>query len=172
MEFNNLIRVRESIRDYDPEKKLPKDILENILDAARFAPSAVNKQPWEFWVIHTPEMLDRVKSCYHRPWFKDAPVIVVIVGYKDKAWIRSFDQYNSIETDLAIVMTHLILAAENEGVGACYIEAYDPAILRLALSLDPNQVVYGIAPLGYPHDGFMKRGNKTRNELSQIVRYL
>lgn len=172
MEFDKLIRVRESIRDYDPAKKLPEEVLTKILDAARFAPSAVNKQPWEFWVIRSAEMHERVCACYHRPWFKDAPVIVVIVGDKDKAWVRSFDQYNSIETDLAIVMTHLILAAENEGVGTCYIENYDPAMLREALGLTDNQVVFGITPLGYPHDGFEKRGNKARNTLEQVVRYL
>lgn len=172
MEFDKLIRVRESIRDYDPAKKLSEEVLTKILDAARFAPSAVNKQPWEFWVIRSTEKLDRVRACYNRPWFKDAPVIIAIVGARDKAWVRSFDQYNSIETDLAIVMTHLILAAENEGVGACYIENYDPAMLREALGLTDNQVVFGITPLGYPHDGFEKRGNKARNALDEVVRYL
>ncbi len=172
MEFDKLIRVRESIRDYDPAKKLSEEVLTKILDAARFAPSAVNKQPWEFWVIRSAEKLDRVRACYTRPWFKDAPVIIVIVGSRDKSWVRSFDQYNSIETDLAIVMTHLILAAENEGVGTCYIENYDPALLHEALELTDNQVVFGITPLGYPHDGFAKRGNKSRNDLAQVVRYL
>jgi nitroreductase len=172
MEFNHLIRIRESVRDYDPGKPISRETIEKILDAARFAPSAVNKQPWEFWVMQSPGKLARIKECYHRPWFKEAPVILVIVGERDKAWVRSFDQYNSLETDLAIVMTHVILAAENEGVGACYIEAYDPAILRNALELNENQFVYGITPLGYPHNGVGKRGNKTRKELKEVVRYL
>lgn len=172
MEFNTLIQNRESVRDYDPGKPLPAEVLENILDAVRLAPSACNNQPWEFWVIRSREMLEKVRACYHRQWFKDAPVIVVIVGMKDKAWVRSFDGYNSLETDLAIAMTHLILAAENEGVGACYIEAYDPAILRNALGLNDNQVVYGITPLGYSRDGVGKRNNKTRKCLEETVRYL
>jgi nitroreductase len=95
-----------------------------------------------------------------------------VLGLKDKAWVRGFDGYNSIETDLAIVMTHLILAAENEGVGTCWIEAYDPSILRKALELDDNQVVFGITPLGYPKKGFSKRDNKNRKLLEEIVRYL
>lgn len=172
MEFNDLIRIRESVRDYDPMQSVSKETLEKILDAAHMAPSACNYQPWEYWVIESPEMLEKVRACYHRPWFKDAPVIVVIVGFKNKAWVRNHDGYNALETDLAITMTHLILAAENEGVGACYIEAYDPAILRKALDLNENQFVYGITPLGYPHKGVGKRGNKTRKGLWEVVRYL
>jgi len=172
MEFHELIRIRESVRDYDAQRPLPKAVLDKILDAGRMAPSACNYQPWEFWIIQSPAMLEKVRACYHRPWFKEAPHILVVVGLKDKAWVRQFDGYNSIETDLAIVMTHLILAAENEGVGACYIEAYDPALLHKALALNETQVVYGITPLGYPHAGVGKRGNKTRKELKEVVRYL
>jgi nitroreductase len=57
-------------------------------------------------------------------------------------------------------------------VGACFIEAYDPAILRKALELNENQVVFGITPLGYPHAGVGKKGNKTRKALGEVVRYL
>jgi len=172
MEFNELIRNRESIRSYDPARPVPKDTLERILDAGRMAPSACNYQPWEFLVIRSAEMLEKVRACYHREWYKDAPQILVVLGLKDKAWVRSFDGYNSIETDLAIVMTHLILAAENEGVGTCWIEAYDPAILHKALDLKENQVVFGITPLGYPRSGFAKKGNKQRKKLEEIVKYL
>ncbi|HEX2395596.1 MAG TPA: nitroreductase family protein [Bacteroidales bacterium] len=172
MEFTELINRRESIRDYDPQKPVPKHILEKILDAGRLAPSACNIQPWEFLIIQSPEMLEKVKACYHRQWFKDAPIILVIVGFADKAWTRSFDKYNSIETDLAITMTHIILAAENEGVGTCYIEAYDPAILKDALKLKDDQKVFGITPLGYPRSGFVRKNNKNRKLLSEVVRYL
>jgi nitroreductase len=172
MEYTELILTRESIRDYDANNPVSKEILEKILNAGRMAPSAKNLQPWVFLVIETPEMLKKVKACYQGKWFHDAPHILVVLGLRDKAWVRGYDKYNSIETDLAIVMTHLILAAENEGVGTCWIEAYDPAILRNALELNENQVVFGITPLGYPSKGFSKRGNKSRKSLAEIVRYL
>jgi nitroreductase len=172
MEYTLLVNSRESIRDYDPNKPVSKETLQNILDAGRMAPSAKNLQPWKFLVIKSPEMLGKIRTCYGRDWFKMAPVVLVVVGYKDKAWVRSYDGYNSIETDLAIAMTHLILAAENEGVGTCWIEAYDPAILREVLYLSDNEVVFGITPLGYPHDGFTKRGNKARKSLEEVVVYL
>ena len=63
MEFNELIRNRESIRSYDPARPVPKDTLERILDAGRMAPSACNYQPWEFLVIRSAEMLEKVRAC-------------------------------------------------------------------------------------------------------------
>jgi len=172
MEFTELIRNRESIRNYDPDRPVSRVVLEKILEAGRIAPSACNDQPWLFLVIQSEAMLESVRACYSRPWFKDAPQILVVVGLKDQAWVRSFDGYNSIETDIAIAFTHLMLAAENEGVGTCWIEAYDPKILRKALDLDEKQVVFGITPLGYPRPGFVKKGEKTRKSMKEIVRFL
>jgi nitroreductase len=172
MDFHDLIRARESIRDYDPKRPVQREVLDRILEAGRIAPSAANRQPWEFWIVESPTMLSRLRPCYTRPWFHDAPQILVVVGTYDKAWVRRFDGYNSIETDLSIALTHLILAAENEGVGTCWIEAYDPAILREALKLSDNQVVFGITPLGYPRPEFVKKGIKDRKPASELIRFL
>ena len=172
MDFYKLIRERESIRNYDPDRPLDNDTLHRILEAGRFAPSAVNAQPWRFLVISSPGMLAKVRPCYGRSWFSDAPHVLVIVGKVDEAWVREADGYNSIETDLTIAMDHMILAAEYEGVGTCWIEAYDPHKLREALSLKDNEKVFSITPLGYPKKGFEKKGNKKRKELGEIVEFL
>jgi len=172
MEYNVLIRTRESVRNYDPNRLVPKEILERILEAGRLAPSACNYQPWKFLVISSSSMLEKVKACYPRGWLKDAPHILVSLGLKNQAWIRSYDGHNSIETDVAIAMTHIILAAENEGVGACWIEAYDPALLKQALDTDENQIIFGITPLGYPKPGFKKTLVKKRKPLEEIVEFL
>ena len=172
MEITELIRMRESIRNYDPEHPVPKETLEKILDAGRLAPSACNYQPWKFLLISSDTMLEKIKACYPRDWFKDAPHILVILGLKDKAWKRSYDGYNSVETDIAIAMTHIILAAENEGVGACWIAAYNPALLKNALKLTGGQMLYGITPLGYPKPGFRKTLKKERKSLEDIVEFL
>ena len=172
MEFYDLILSRESIRDYDPDRQVPNQILKKILNAGRIAPSACNIQPWKFLVVSSPEMLNKVRTCYSRDWFRDAPHILIVIGLKDIAWKRSWDGYNSIETDVAIAMTHLILAAENEGVGTCWIEAYNPAILREALRLSDDQLVFGITPLGYPRPGFKKSAVKNRKPLDEIAEFL
>ncbi len=172
MDFYDLIKNRESIRNYDRTRPVEKDKLDRILNAGRLAPSAANKQPWHFLVISSEEMLDKVRFCYHRDWFKDAPHILVVAGRKTDAWVRKHDGYNSLETDLTIAMDHLILAAENEGVGTCWIAAFNPEILSEALSLRMDEKVYAITPLGYPQKGFKKKGRKERKPLDEIVRFL
>jgi nitroreductase len=172
MEYYDLIGSRESIRNYDPYRPVPEEILERILNAGRLAPSACNYQPWKFLVISSPVLLEKIKACYNRAWLKDAPHILVIVGLRSRAWNRSYDGYNSIETDVAIALTHIILAAENEGVGTCWIEAYDPVMLKEALNISENQLIFGITPLGYQKAGFKKSSNKIRRTLSDIVEYL
>ena len=168
MEFFTLIKSRESVRKYNPTKKVEKQKLLRILDAGRLAPSAANYQPWKFIVVSEQPLLDEIRACYGRDWLKQAPHMLIVVGDHTKAWTRAYDGYNSIETDLTIAMDHLILAAENEGIGTCWIEAYDPEKLRKALNLSENEKVFSITPLGYPVDGYEK-GEKKRKPLDEIV---
>jgi nitroreductase len=172
MEYTELIRTRESVRNYDPNRPVPKEILEKIIDAGRLAPSARNCQPWKFLVISSSAILEKVRVCYNRDWFKDSPHILVVLGLRDQAWNRGYDGYNSVETDVAIAMTHIILAAENEGVGACWIAAYNPALLKEALNPDENQLIFAMTPLGYPKPGFQKTLIKKRKSLEDIVEFL
>lgn len=166
------IQHRESIRSYDPGQTVESATLERILEAGRLAPSACNRQPWVFIVVQTPAALARVRPCYPRPWFQDAPQILVVVGDRTQAWVREIDGYCPLETDLAIAMDHLILAADHEGVATCWIAHFDPQRLREALGLTPNQEVFALTPLGYPPTGFLRKGFKQRKELGEIVRYL
>ncbi len=170
MEFYNIIEQRESVRSYDPHKKVPKTVLDRIMNAGRLAPSAANRQPWTFVLVSSEEKLKEVKACYKRQWFRDAPYVLVVTGNKTKTWIRSYDDYNPIETDLAIAMDHMILATENEGVGACWIIDFDYEKLTKAIGLKKNEVVYCITPLGYQPEGYKKRGNKIRKSLDEVVR--
>ena len=172
MDFYDLIRNRESIRNYDPARPLSEEVMGRILEAGRLAPSAVNYQPWRFLVVSSAEMLAKVRPCYPRPWFHDAPHVLVVTGKEDEAWVREADGYNSLETDLTIALGHMILAAEFEGVGTCWVAAYNPAILREALALADDETVYSITPLGYPKPGFEKKGNKKRKAIEEVVDFL
>ncbi len=169
MNFYELVKNRESIRNYDPARPVKDDILDRILDAGRLAPSAANRQPWRFILVTSKEMLEKVRPCYSREWFQNAPHILIVAGDKEKAWVRRSDGYNSLETDLTITMDHMILAAEYEGIGTCWIAAFDPDILREALSLKENEFVFAITPLGYTKPDFVKKGDKQRKPLSEIV---
>lgn len=172
MEFYQLVKNRETIRSYDPGKKIPEEVLTRILNAGRLAPSAANRQPWHFYMISSEEKLKEVKESYLREWFQDVPHVLVVTGDKTRSWVRPYDGYNSIETDLAIAMDHMILAAENEKVGACWIIAFDYEKLAKAIGLKDNEVVYCIASLGYPPEGFKPRNNKIRKPLEEVVTWM
>ncbi len=171
MDFTRVISGRESVRNYDPTKPVDKAVLERILDAGRTAPSAANRQPWRFLLISSRDVLTQVKRSYQKPWFMDAPHVLVVAGRTGEAWTRQ-DGWSSIETDLAIAMDHMILAAENEGVGTCWVAAFEPSVLRSALSLTSEDRVYAMTPLGYPRPGFAKKAKRERKALTDVVRYL
>ncbi len=171
MDFTKVINGRESIRSYDPTKPVDKAVLEKILDAGRIAPSAANRQPWRFLLISSREMLGQVRRCYQNTWFQDAPHILVVAGRTGEAWARQ-DGWNSIETDLTIAMDHMVLAAENEGVGTCWVANFETAVLRSALGLSSEDRVYAITPLGYPRPGFAKKNQRQRKSLADVVKYL
>lgn len=172
MNFHKLISERESIRSFNPGREIPIDTLTRILEAGRLAPSAGNRQPWEFLMVSSDEMLRKVRRCYKADWFQTAPHILIVKGFVDKAWIRTDDGYNSLETDLAIAMDHMILAAEFAEIGTCWIEAYSPIILRDALDLTDNEEVYAITPLGYPIDSFQKKARKKRKPFDDVVKFI
>jgi nitroreductase len=169
MDFQKLIYERESIRSYDPFRPVQDEILSRIVNAGRIAPSAANIQPWKFILVSSKENLEKVRACYPREWFCYAPHILIVKGNKKLAWKRTLDGYNSIETDLTIAMDHMILAAENEGIGTCWIANFNPVILRTALHLGKDEYVFAITPLGYPKSGFKKIGAKQRKPMDEIL---
>ncbi|NTW54152.1 MAG: nitroreductase [Chlorobaculum sp.] len=169
--FLDLAESRKSVRGYDAHRPVPPEILDRVLDAGRLAPSAKNLQPWRFLLVSSPEMLARIRPCYERDWFQQAPHILVVTGNRQVAWVRASDGWNSLETDLAIAMDHLILAAHAEGLATCWICAFDPAMLRETLGLKPSEEVFAITPLGYASADAQTRP-KNRKSLNEVVRYL
>jgi nitroreductase len=172
MNYYDLVKLRHSVRKYNADKTIDKEVLLRILNAARLAPSAHNNQPWTFMVISSTEVLEKVHQAYEREWLKQAPMVIAIKGRKIEAWHRKFDEYQSLETDLTIAMDHLIMAATQEGLGTCWIAAFEPEKLASALKLEEDEVVYAITPLGYPSEEPLVAKEKTRKELDDMVEWL
>jgi nitroreductase len=148
MDFQELIRVRRSIRGYRPDP-VAEDVLHRILGAGRIAPTACNLQPCQWIVVTSAETRLRMREVYARDWFWQAPVILVGCGEPAKAWQRG-DGWNAVEIDLAIAMDHIILAATEEGLGTCWVCAFDEAKAKEILSVPPEVRVLAMTPLGYP----------------------
>ncbi|NLB65900.1 MAG: nitroreductase [Lentisphaerae bacterium] len=147
--FLKLAEQRRSVRAYKPEA-VPEELLQQVLEAGRLAPSAVNKQPWRFVVVREEMNRRALGAAYAREWFWKAPVIIVVCVLPDEAWRRSFDGQNYALVDGALAMDHMQLAAAELGLGTCWIGAFDPEAVRTILGLPDGVKVVGMTPLGYP----------------------
>jgi len=78
----------------------------------------------------------------------------------------------AVETDCTIAMDHMQLSAVNEGLGTCWIAAFDNEALRSVLELEDNEKVFAISPLGYPKEGYSTPDPRGRKEMEEIVTYL
>jgi nitroreductase len=148
MDFQELIRVRRSLRGYKADP-VDEDVLSRVIGAGRIAPTAANLQPFHVIVVTDPETRARMKDVYARDWFYTAPVILVGCVEPAKAWQRA-DGFNAAEIDLGIVMDHMILAATEEGLGTCWVCAFDEAKAKDLLGIPPEVRVLAMTPLGHP----------------------
>jgi len=166
MEFFELINKRYSVRAYQ-SKPVEEEKLQKILEAAKLAPTAANRQPFKVIVIHTDGKDAELKRIYRRDWFSHAPLVICVCAVQSEGWTR-MDGKNYSEVDATIVMDHLILAAADLGLGTCWIAAFDPDAAREALNLPDDVEPVAFTPLGYPADNWKP---KTRKPLTEIVGY-
>jgi nitroreductase len=168
------VRTRRSIRCYQ-DKKVEQDKLTRILDAARLSPSAANCQPWRFIVVTDPEIKQRLRTAYDKAWFASAPVIVVACAQPSKGWTRREGFFRGIggeaywKVDVAIAMQSLILVAWDEGLGSCWIGAFNETAVKQALSIPHDIRVLAMTPIGYP--AVEKKPVVNRKALTEIVHY-
>lgn len=172
MEMTALVKARYSLRSYDPARGVDRSHLYTLLNTARLAPSARNQQPWHILVVESPAARAAVCRAYPRDWLKNAPVILVVKGKRSQAWNRESDGYNSLETDLTILMDHLILTATDLGLGTCWIANFDPVALQGALDLPEDETVFALTPLGYPPEGHQAPEVKPRKTLEEMSTFL
>ena len=166
MDFLELTRRRYSVRSYKSDP-VEKEKLSRILDSARLAPTAANRQPYQLIVIHTADREAELLRIYSKVWFVEAPIVICACGMPAKNWVRK-DGKNYNDVDVAIVMDHLILAATAAGLGTCWIAAFDPAAAREVLGLPDGIEPIAFTPLGYAAD---QPPRKKRKPLSELVRY-
>jgi nitroreductase len=166
MEFTELVKKRYSVRAYKSDP-VEENKLHQVLEAARLAPTAANRQPFQIVVVHTAGRETELGRLYGRDWFVQAPLIICACGMPTKSWVRS-DGKNYNDVDVAIAMDHLVLAAANLGLGTCWIAAFDPAAVREVLGLPDDVEPIVLTPLGYPADELRP---KKRKALSELVRY-
>lgn len=150
----NLIKNRYSVRDFLPDP-LPQEVIDDMIEAARLAPSAQNRQPWRYVIITEPERIkELVKNTgligLSNYFIKDAPCLVIACAdVKKNLKLNQKDYYL---VDVAISFHQMILAAWAHGVGSCWLAAFNEEKLARYLDLPKNYRIVAMSPFGYPKD--------------------
>ena len=166
MDLFETIATRYSVRGYRPDP-VDDETLGRVLEAARRAPTAANRQPFRVIVVHTNGRADELARIYGRPWFTQAPLVLGFVAVPGEAW-RRMDDKPYDEVDATIAMDHLVLAATALGLGTCWVAAFDPDAAREVLGLPDDVEPIAFTPLGYPDKASAGTG---RRPLEELVRY-
>ncbi len=150
MEFKELIKNRYSCKKYS-DKKVEKEKLDAILEAGRLAPTAKNLQEQHIYVVESEEVLAKLDAA--TPCRYGAPTVLVVAFDKNNVFTYPGEQRDSGVEDAAIVATHLMLAAADEGVNSCWLNFFDPDQLAKELGLPENEEVLMLLDLGYAAEG-------------------
>ena len=144
--FFELAANRYSVRSFD-QKGIEPEKLAQVLEAGRVAPTAHNDQPQRIKVITAAEELAKVDECTRCRF--GAPAVLLICYDKNTCWKRSFDEALSGEVDASIVTTHMMLAAEELGLGTCWVMYFNPAKAIELFALPENIIPVAMLPMGY-----------------------
>ncbi len=163
LDFFEVIRNRRSIRKYQ-DKSVEKEKLQKILEAARLAPSAMNRQPYKLIVVSKKDILSKMNSACNQDW--KAPIMIAMVSIPKEAWVRD-DGEEYWKADAAIAMHQVSLAAFAEGLGTCWIAAFKEKEVKELLGVDSGSRIPFLSPLGYPAEN--KGAITNRKTLESLV---
>ena len=170
MEFREVVKNRYSCKKFNGEKVAPEKI-EAILEAGRVAPTAKNLQEQHIYVVQSEEMLAKIDAL--TPCRYNAPTVLVVAFDKNNVFTYPGEKRDSGVEDATIVATHMILAAEDEGVDSCWVNFFDPDKAAEALGLPENEEVLMLMDLGYAAEGAGPLPNHaSRKPLEETVTYL
>jgi nitroreductase len=166
MDVMNAIKQRESVRSYKSTPVEDKK-LQLLLEAARLAPSASNRQEWRFIVVKDKETRQKLEvAAANQGFVAEAPVVIAACAQTDNHVMMCGQPCYPI--DVAIAIDHITLKAVEEDLGTCWIGAFDEKAVKAILRIPPEIRVVSLLTVGYPKTLHSK---KTRKQLDEIVKY-
>ena len=163
MEVMEAIKKRRSIREYE-DRPVPEEKLYKVLEAARLAPSAANRQRWKFIVVRDSERRQKLsQAAGGQRHVAQAPVVIVAVATMPHYVMRC--GVPAYAVDLAIAVDHMTLVAADEGLGTCWIGAFSQEEARDVLDIPGNYRIVTLLPLGFPRQAGRIRARKSLDEI-------
>ena len=156
-----LIKQRRSIRNFK-EKEIDKETLKEIIQTGKYAPSAMNKQPWHFIIVSNEEKKRELSKGLFSRFIKDAPIAIFGCAHKD----RIGGSWSRIST--AIALQNMVIAGWAMGIGSCWIGDFNEDKVRQLLNIPKNYNVVSIIPFGYPAKIPKPRQKKSLEKITSI----
>lgn len=163
MNAKQLFAERFSVRKYN-DKAIDKEIITQLMEMVRLAPSAVNYQPLHFIVIQDKSRLAELTKTYPREWFSKAPSVIVACVNHHQSWKRPNDHKDFGDVDVAIAIDHLTLAAVELGLGTCWVCNFDAKMCSEILKLPTHIEPLALIPIGYPAENAPEKKRKPTEE--------
>lgn len=149
MDILSEIKNRRSIRKY-MDKEVTDEQISLLIEAARLAPSGSNMQPWDFIVVRSQEMKEKICAVDHnQKWMLSAPVFIVSIGNEK---YRGDGDMERVIRDSAIATEHILLQAEHMGLATCWTGWFEQEDIRKALGLAENCYGSGVITVGYANE--------------------
>jgi len=169
MTFIELAKKRHSCRKY-LETKVEKEKLNQILEAARIAPTGANKQAQKLIVVQEAEGLKKLAKA---AGIYGAPLAIIVCSDASKVWTRPYDGKKLTDIDATIITDHMMLAATDLGLNTVWICLFEPEILKKEFSLPDNLEAINILVVGYGADEVKSpdRHDTARNPIENLVSY-
>ena len=172
------IFARQSIRKYN-RKSVDDEKIIQLIESARLAPSGNNTQPWNFIIVKSDELKEKIaRADGNQIWMKSAPVFIVCIAdiqcrIRNGAEIllteeSSLPELKQIIRDTAIAIEHILLEAENIGLSSCWTAYFVQADIRPLLGIPNDKYVVGIITIGYSDEN---RKSTSRRPLESMIRY-
>ena len=164
MSLFDVILNRRSIRRYE-DKEIPKDVLDQIVEAGRQSPSAANRQPYHFVIVTDSEIKQKLPGRFSG-FLKNAPVIIVGCA-NPKALLTG--KWAIIDTTIAL--ENMVLAAWSLGVGSCWIGSFNEQKIKELLKIPKDWKIVALITLGYPAETPKPTKKKPANELFSLNQF-
>jgi len=163
MNVQDAIKARRSIRSYT-DKPVEQDKLDRVLEAARRAPSANNRQERRFIVVRDAQTRKQLATAACNQSFVGAAPVVIAACATESDHIMACGQ-PAHTVDVTIAVDHMTLQAVEEGLGTCWIGAFDETAVKRVLGIPDSVRVVSLLPLGYPERIPGPAPRKAREEL-------
>ncbi len=149
MDFLTLSKKRFSVRKFE-DRPVEKEAYDAIIEAGRWAPTAKNIQPFKVYALKSEEALAKIRAV--TPATFNAPLVLILCEDTPNAWVNPFDDFNSSALDLGIFVSHLMMEAEDLGLGTTCVCWFDTAKVKEEFAIPDGLQPRILLPVGYPAD--------------------